>query len=190
MIHYGVDEDIEYGKNAEILIEGTYGYLVPLKNANIKLNINEKESAIKTDNYGFYVCNYTSYKIGKNTVTISYPGNANFKAATATETFNVIVTKPIQTYITMNNIKSTTLGNYATISGHYYYSNNIPLTQTTMRLNINGQTYTTKTDNNGYFTYNYKTNKAGTNKVIISYPGNTNFKSTTATKTFVVSNNL
>ena len=150
------------------------------------ININGYKYTAKTDQTGYFSLGYWTEKVGSNTVTVSYHGNNNFKAATATKSFNVIITSPIPTYITLNNIKEVTQGQTTTISGHYYYSNNIPLTQTTMRLNINGQTYTTKTDNNGYFTYNYKTNKAGTNTVTVTYPGNNNFQYASNSKTFNV----
>ena len=152
----------------------------------MRININGKQVTAKTDQTGYFTYNYKTDRVGKNTATITYPGNTNFQKATATKTFNVKITSPIPTYITLNNIKEVNNGQTTTISGHYYYSNNIPLTQTTMRLNINGQTYTTKTDNNGYFTYNYKTNKAGTNTLTIEYPGNNNFQYASSYKTFNV----
>ena len=55
-----------------------------------------------------------------------------------------------------------------------------------MRININGQTYTAKTDNSGYFKYDYKTTKSGTNTVTVTYPGNTNFKAASDSDTFNV----
>ena len=62
----------------------------------------------------------------------------------------------------------------------------MPLTQTTVTININGQKYYAKTDNSGYFRYDYKTSKSGTNTVTVSYPGNSNFQSASEYTTFNV----
>ena len=178
--------DVAYGASTTISGYYYYGNKIPLTYTNMRLNINGQQVLAKTDDKGYFTYSYKANRVGKNTVTVSYPGNSNFKSATATKTFNVKITSPISTYIKLDNIKEVTVGQTATISGHYYYSNDIPLTYTPMKVNINGQQYTAKTDGNGYFTCNYKTTKNGTGTVTVSYPGNTNFKSATATKTFYV----
>jgi hypothetical protein len=179
-------QEVAYGGYTTISGYYYYGNNIPLILTTMRLNINGKQVTSKTDNKGYFTYSYKTERVGKNTVTVSYPGNDNFKSATATKTFNVKITSPIYTYITLNSIKEVTNGQTTTISGHYYYGNNIPLIQTTMRLNINGKTYSAKTDDNGYFIYNYKTTKDGSNTVTVSYPGNTNFKSATSSKTFNV----
>ena len=152
----------------------------------MRLNINGQQVTAKTDANGYFTYNYKTTKDGSNTVTVSYQGNTNFKSATTTKTFNVKSNGPQYTYIKLNSIKEVTVGNTVTISGYYLYGNDIPLTYTTMRLKINGQQVTAKTDAKGYFTYTYKTTKSGTNNVTVTYPGNTNFKSATITKAFNV----
>ncbi len=163
-----------------------YGNDIPLTYTNMRLNINGQTDTSKTDKNGYFTYSYKATLAGTNTVTVSYPGNDRFQKATATQTFNVKGTGPQDTYIKLNNIKDVAYGDYTTISGNYYYGTDIPLTYTNMRLNINGQTYTAKTDNKGYFTYNYKTTKDGKNTVTVTYPGNTNFKQASSTKTFNV----
>ena len=166
-----------------------YGNNIPLTYTPMTININGEKYTLKTDSKGYFSDIFWADKIGKNTVTVSYHGNNNFKAATATKTFTVKTTDPVYTYISLNDIADVKIGNYITIKGYYKYGNGYPLTQTTMRININGQTYTTKTDNNGYFRYDYKTTKSGTNTVTVSYPGNTNFQKAYATKKFEVEEN-
>ena len=180
--------DVAYDVFAVINGYYYYGNNIPLTYTPMTISVNGKIiETVKTDGKGFFSCDYLPSDVFKNTVTVSYHGNKNFKAATATKTFNVKITSPIVTYVDMNEIDKVEVGKYTTISGYYLYGNGVPLKQTTMRLNINGQQYTAKTDNKGYFTYNYKTNKSGTNTVIVSYPGNTNFLATSTTKTFKVS---
>ena len=179
-------KEVSYGDYAYISGYYYYGNDIPLTYTPMTININGQKYTAKTDNKGFFSYNHITDKVFKNTATVSYHGNSKFKAASATKTFNVKITNPIYTYITLNTIQEVNNGQYTTISGHYYYGKDLPLTQTTMKLIINDKTYSAKTDNKGYFTYNYKTNKDGSNTVKVSYPGNTNFKSATATKTFNV----
>ena len=181
----------EVAYNSYTTISGYYYYgnNQPLRSTPMRININGKTYTTTTNNNGYFTYNYQTEKVFKNTATVTYPGNSRFKAATTSQSFNVKITNPINTYINLNNINDVTNGNTATISGYYYYGNNQPLTSTPMRININGQQYATYTNNNGYFTYNYKTNKAGTNTVTVTYPGNKNFKQATTTKTFNVKTN-
>ena len=178
--------DVELGETTAISGHYYYGLLKPLTYTPMTLNINSEKYTVKTDKNGYFTYNYTTNKAGSNIVTVSYHGNQNFKAATATQTFNVKSTGPQYTYIKLNNIKEVECGNYTTISGYYYYGNDIPLTYTPMSININGEKFTAKTDNNGYFTYNYKTDTPGINMVTVSYHGNSKFKAASATKTFNV----
>jgi len=179
-------KDVNLGDT--VTISGYYYYdqNKPLKQTTMTLNINGAKYYAKTDNNGYFTYNYKTTKTGTNTITAFYAGNTRFKEATSSKTFNVKSVGPQYTYITLNNIKEVKLGEYTTISGYYYYDQAKPLRQTTMTLNINGAKYYAKTNSNGYFTYNYKTIKAGTNNVTVSYPGNTNFKAASTTKTFNV----
>ena len=179
-------KDTAIGNTVSISGYYYYGNDKPLTSTTMRLNINGQTFTAKTNNNGYFTYNYKTTKTGPNTVTVSYPGNAKFKAATATKTFNVKGAGPQYTYITLNNIADVAYGGYATINGHYYYGNNKPLTYTNMRININGKQVTAKTDQTGYFTYNYKTDRIGKNTATVTYPGNTNFQKATATKTFNV----
>jgi len=181
-------KDVNLGDT--VTISGYYYYdqNKPLKQTTMTLNINGAKYYAKTDNNGYFTYNYKTTKTGTNTITAFYAGNIRFKEATSSKTFNVKSVGPQYTYITLNNIKEVKLGEYTTISGYYYYDQAKPLRQTTMTLNINGAKYYAKTNSNGYFTYNYKTTKTGTNTLTVSYPGNTNFKAATTTKTFNVKN--
>ena len=180
--------DVPYGNYALISGHYYYGNNIPLTYTTMTININGDKYTAKTDNTGYFSYYYKTEKVGKNTVTVSYHGNNNFKAASATKTFNVKITSPIYTYIYLYNVDDVKLGEYTTISGYYEYGNGYPLTQTTMTININGQKYYTKTDNDGYFCYYYKTSKVGTNTVTVSYPGNSNFKGASDSCSFLVYN--
>ncbi|MBE6486733.1 MAG: hypothetical protein E7Z85_07840, partial [Methanosphaera stadtmanae] len=178
----------EVNKGETVTISGNYYYdqSKPLRLTTMTININGAKYYAKTNDNGYFSYSYKTNKAGTNTVTVSYPGNTRFKGATSTKTFNVKSTGPQYTYITLNNLKEVNMNEITTISGYYYYDQSKPLRQTPMTININGNKYYSRTNDNGYFSFNYKTNKAGTNTVTVSYPGNTRFKGATITKTFNV----
>jgi len=176
-------------KNGEyVTISGYYRYdqAKPLRQTAMTININGAKYYARTNDNGYFTYSYKATKAGTNTVTVSYPGNTRFKSASVTKTFNVKSTGPQDTYILLNNINDVNNGQYVTISGYYYYGDSKPLRQTAMTININGAKYYARTNDNGYFTYSYKTTKDGSNSVTVSYPGNNNFKATNSTKTFNV----
>ena len=178
----------EVNQGETVTISGNYYYdqSKPLRLTTMTININGAKYYAKTNDNGYFSYSYKTNKAGTNTVTVSYPGNTRFKGATSTKTFNVKSIGPQYTYINLNNLKEVNMDEITTISGYYYYDQSKPLRQTAMTININGIKYYSRTNDNGYFSLNYKTNKAGTNKVTVSYPGNTRFKGATITKTFNV----
>ena len=164
------------GSNVTISGKYYYGNYIPLTFTTMRININGKTYTAKTDDYGWFYYKYIPTKDGTYNVTAYYPGNTNFKGSNESKTFEVKTPKPIYTHIYLNEIKDVTIGETSTISGYYYHINELPLTYTNMRINIDGKTYTAKTDNNGFFTFKYKQNKTETQKVTVSYPGNSNFE--------------
>ena len=182
--------DVEFDSYAYISGYYYYGNNIPLTYTTMTINVNGEKYTAKTDNEGYFYYYYDVSKIGKKTVTVSYHGNNNFKAASATKTFNVRISSPIYTYIDLYDVSDVKMGEYTTIRGYYKYRYGNPLTQTTVTININGQKYYAKTDNSGYFRYDYKTTKSGTNTVTVSYPGNSNFQYAYATEKFNVEENL
>ena len=155
-----------------------------LKKAPVTININGKYYKTTTDNYGYFSYQVKPTKTGTNQITVTYPGNNKFIKSSAQTTINIPIVKA--TKITMDSISETTLGDYVYITGQFTDNNYNALKNTNIRLTINGKNYNTKTDEYGYYYYPYKTNKAGTNKVTPTYPGNSNYKASSTTKTFTV----
>jgi len=179
-------KDVNLGDSVSISGYYRYDQAKPLRQTAMTININGAKYYARTNDNGYFTYSYKATKAGTNTVTVSYSGNTRFKSASVTKTFNVKSTGPQDTYILLNNINDVNNGQYVTISGYYYYGDSKPLRQTAMTININGAKYYARTNDNGYFTYSYKTTKDGSNSVTVSYPGNNNFKATNSTKTFNV----
>lgn len=174
------------GKTVTISGRYTYGQSKPLRQTSMIVNVNGGKAYTKTDKNGYFSYTCMANKTGINKVTVSYPGNDKFKGASATKRFTVESSAPQETYISLNSIPGRDLGDTVTVSGHYYYGLNQPLRQTSMLVNVNGHKAYAKTDNNGYFSYEYTTTRSGVNTVSVSYPGTDRFKGATAMKVFTV----
>ena len=156
----------------------------PLKNSQLILNINDKKYTTKTYDYGKFTYKYKTTNAGNNEVTISFIGNSKYLKSSTQKTFTV--KNKINTKITINNIPPTNYKNTVTITGKLTDKRGNTIKNTQLNLNINGKQYKTKTDKQGTYTYKYKTNKAGNNKITVTYNGNTNYKSSTNSTTFTV----
>ncbi|WP_323735872.1 hypothetical protein PXD04_08255 [Methanosphaera sp. ISO3-F5] len=157
-----------------------------LKKAPVTININGKYYKTTTDNYGYFYYQAKPTKAGTNTITITYPENNKFLSSSFQTTIDIPIVKA--TKITLDSISKTTLGNYVDITGQFTDNNYNSLKNSNIVLTINGKNYNTKTDEYGYYYYSYKTTKTGTNKVTATFKGNTNYKASSITKTFTVTN--
>jgi len=177
----------EYTDN--VVISGRYtdnnGYRLIL--TPLTINIGTERFIVKTDDNGYYKYNYKTSKIGINNVSVSYPGNAHYQQANTKTSFTV--TKKT-TILTLNNITNVQFSENVVISGRYTDNNGYRLRLTPITINIGTERFIVKTDDNGYYKYNYKTSKIGINNVSVSYPGNDKYKGDNKKNTFNVINAL
>ncbi|MBR0472857.1 MAG: hypothetical protein IJI98_09210 [Methanosphaera sp.] len=99
---------------------------------------------------------------------------------------NTGTTSKIKTKLTLNKIKNTQYKKNTTITGSYEDANGRKLKNTLLQIKVNNKTYKTKTNNKGTYKYTIRANTPGTNKVIISYPGNKRYTGTSIKDTFQV----
>jgi len=140
-----------------------------LRNANIYITINKEKYHILTDANGTYTLNYTPTIKGTNNITIQYKGNKNYEATNITTTFEVDKDLIIKSSYYRDNITIKAL----------ITENNKPQKNKDVKLTINNETTTLKTDENGIIEYTTKSTTAGTNTLKITY----NNKTTTQTFT-------
>jgi len=77
-----------------------------IKNTKITFNVNGATYSNTTDSYGYYDLKYKTSKVGTNTVTASYAGNANYMSSSVKKTFTV--TNPYKTFeISLSKGKTT-----------------------------------------------------------------------------------
>ena len=99
---------------------------------------------------------------------------------------NTGTTSKIKTKLTLNKIKNTQYKKNTTITGSYEDANGRKLKNTLLQIKVNNKTYKTKTNNKGTYKYTIRANTPGTNKVIISYPGNKRYTGTSIKGIFQV----
>lgn len=86
----------------------------------------------------------------------------------------------------INPISNTQFTDKVIISGRYVDTSGTNLTYTTLKLMINSQEHTVKTNSYGIYSYTYKTDTVGTNNVSVSYYGNNRYHGANETVTFNV----
>ncbi|WP_302852626.1 hypothetical protein, partial [Methanosphaera stadtmanae] len=174
---------IEIGKNTSI--EGTlkdeFGHV--LSNFNITLDIGGKLVNVTTNEFGYYKTTFIPTQEETISIIGFYGGNALYNQV---ENKTIINVTKINTTITLNNIKTTTYGNNAQISGTLtdIYGNIISNVNVTLMIN-NRQVIVT-TDEKGVFTYTYKTDFVDINEVQAIYYGNDTYKMNGDIKYFLV----
>ena len=138
-----------------VTINGTlkdeFGHV--LSNFNITLNIGGKLVNVTTNEFGYYKTTFIPTQEETISIIGFYGGNALYNQV---ENKTIINVTKINTTITLNNIKTTTYGNNAQISGTLtdIYGNIISNVNVTLMIN-NRQVIVT-TDEKGVFTYTYK----------------------------------
>ena len=173
----------EIGKNTSI--EGTLKdeFDHVLSNFNITLNIGGKLVNVTTNEFGYYKTTFIPTQEETISIIGFYGGNALYNQV---ENKTIINVTKINTTITLNNIKTTTYGNNAQISGTLtdIYGNIISNVNVTLMIN-NRQVIVT-TDEKGVFTYTYKTDFVDINEVQAIYYGNDTYKMNGDIKYFFV----
>ena len=154
-----------------------------LANTNITIIVNGNIFKATTDVNGVYNYGYTIDVTGLHRVDVIYSGNTTHFSSNNNTSFNV---RKIDTNLSINTINDTTISSNVEVSGTLTdeYENILP--NTTITININGQEYTTTTDNNGKYNYTYMVNTLDQNTVIVNYPGDDKYNSATTFTTFNV----
>ena len=174
--------DVNYNTNITVSGKLTDSHNNPLKQTNINLIFNGVEKQLKTDNKGVYTFTNQSKKVGSNTITINFSGNEYYLGSDNKVTFKVI-NKPTKLGYDVFDVE---YGEYTNITGYLVDDDWQNLIKTLVTININGKNYSTRTDTEGNFYYQYKTEKTGTNNITISFKGTEYYSPVSTSKTFTV----
>ena len=174
--------NISYNKNVTITGKLTDNNNNPLKRTKIRVNFNGVEKQVTTDDNGFYTYTNQTNKVGSNTITVNFTENNDYLSSNSKITFKVINKPTILDF----DVFDVEYGEDATITGYLVDNDLIDLINTPVTININGVNYSTKTDSNGYFYYQYKSEIPGLNNVTVSFEGTDLYSPSSANKSFTV----
>ncbi len=179
-------EDIEAVKKGEtVTITGTLtdhnGNT--LANKVVRLLINNGRKTLKTDADGAYTFDYALTKIGENTITATFEGDNYYTETTETITVEALA---LSTQITIDPLDTIVKGTKATFTGTLTDENGEAIANAQVKLNINGNTKTLKTDSEGRFTHTFTMNTVGENTITATYAGSTSYEAAEAITTVEV----
>ncbi len=155
----------------------------PVKNAKLKVFVDNKEYTVTTDNQGTFKFEYYPTYIGEHHILTEYDGNYSHEKNYTTLNFNV--TK-IKTKITIT--ATNTYSNEETsIKGKLTDIKNKAIANAKVTIYDGKNIITTvTTDKNGEYTLKYKTTKTGKINLTSEYDGNDNYTSTKNTTSITV----
>lgn len=150
---------------------------------NVTVKVNGKEYKVTTGSDGSYSKTVTADTSGKNNVTVTYNGSEKYLSTSNKTTFNV---EKSATKLTVNKINDTSIGSKAKVTGKLLDETGKAVSNATIKVTVDGKTYTTKTNNDGSFAVDAVTNTSGKLKVKVNYSGSDNYTSSSTTSTVTV----
>ena len=175
--------DVDYRDTITISGKVTTNTGEVVANTDITVSFNDKDQQVKTDYEGVFTTTAKVTTVGINEVTVTFVGNETIIGASTTTTFTankrdiqIIVDELTQVYYRDN----------ITIIGKLTDKDNTKFKNANIFITLNGEEQHLMTDENGTFTFNFKANKTGTNKLVITYKGNKNYNKAKITNTFEV----
>ena len=149
---------------------------------DLKVTLNGKTYTARTNSSGQASISLYNVTPGTYTATISYKGSGNYKASTTTA--QVTVTKAA-TIITAPDVTATYKDPNGKLVSTIVNEHGKPLV-VTMKVELDGKTYSAKTDSNGQMSVSTANLAPGTYTAKISYKGSSNYESSSTTANVVI----
>ena len=181
------DTAVQYGdSNSKFTAKLTNSNGTPLS-ANIIININGVDHALKTNFKGQASVSTADLKPGEYTATITYKGNSKYNPSSTTA--RVIVNNKLTSIITAED----TTVQWGDLNSKLYakltHSQGTPLSANII-ININGMNYALKTNSKGQANISTADLPEGEYTATITYKGNSKYNPTTTTVRVIVNNKL
>ena len=174
--------DAKYNANVTITGMLINDDSIGLSNQVVTLTIGDKTVDVKTRNGVFeYTTRFKT--LDEQTITATYAGNDKYLASEDTTTFTIAKQDVVVTYDVIKDVK---YGENVTITGKFTDSEGKAISNSNVKITIDGKKYYAKTDKNGLFTLSTKVTTIGENEVTIGYSGNANYNAYETTTTFNV----
>ena len=172
--------DVRY--KSDVVISGilTSQKGMALSGQTVTLTIGDKTVDVTTKNGEF---EYTTVfkSVGEQIITASYVGSDNYVASDASVTFDVAKQDVV---VTVDPIADSAYGDNVTITGKFSDVDGKAISNSNVRVFVNGKKFLAKTDKTGTYTLSVKVNALGENNVTVGYAGNDNYNSYEDTTTF------
>ncbi|AWX32791.1 hypothetical protein AW729_06630 [Methanosphaera sp. BMS] len=175
--------NVTVGQNATITITLLDENSNKLSNQFVTVIINNQTDTTKTNGEGCAVIYYQSTSPGLNNITATYDSTTQYNTSNSTANFHVF---KHQTNITLTT-KPIKINESEEITGMATDENNKAISNLQLDLLVNGEIFSTKTDENGYYTYMYEPIIAGLHDVLIDLHDDEFYNDSTIEGTFNVS---
>ena len=176
-------EEVNAGTNVTITGKFMDDLDKAISNSNIHVYVNDKKFMVRTDKNGEYTLSALVTKVGENTLSVGYGGNTKYNAYEYTSTFNAGKQDVIVTYDTITEVKA---GTNVTITGTFTDNLGKVLSNSNVRLYVNGVKYYAKTDKTGKYTLSTLVTKVGINNLTVGYGGSAKYNEYNVNTTFTV----
>ena len=172
------DVTVKYGDaNGKFIATLTNAEGTPLS-ANIIINLNGKDYAMKTNSKGQASVSTAKLKVGEYTATVTYKGNSKY--APSTTTAKVIVTDKLISKVSADDVTV----NYGDANCKFIATltnaEGTPLSANIV-INLNGVNYAMKTNSKGQASVSTKDLAPGEHKATVTYKGNSKYAPSTTT---------
>ncbi len=184
IVTYEPISDVNFGENVTITGKFMTSNGKVISNSNVKIYINGVKYLIKTDKTGTYFLSVQTTQTGINKVSIGYSGNDKYEAYETNTTFTVLGKQPV--IVTYEPINDVNFGENVTITGKFMTSNGKVISNSNVKIYINGVKYLVRTDKTGTYFLSVQTTQTGINKVSIGYSGNDKYEAYETNTTFTV----
>uniref|UniRef100_UPI0025E09759 Ig-like domain-containing protein n=1 Tax=Methanosphaera sp. TaxID=2666342 RepID=UPI0025E09759 len=183
IVTYDPVMEVPAGTNVTITGKFTDNLGKAIVKSNVKIFVNGVKYYAKTDSTGKYSLSVLVTKVGTNNLSVGYSGNAKYNAYEVNSTFTVGKQNVIVTYNKISDVKK---GNNVTITGKFTDNLGKAVTNSNVKITINGVKYYAKTDSTGKYTLSVATTKEGVNNVTIGYSGSAKYNAFETSTTFTV----
>ena len=161
--------DVKYGENITLTGKFTTTEEKAISNSNVRIFVNGKKYLARTDKTGTYTLNVKVTNIGENTVKVGYGGNTYYNDYETSMVFNATKQDVI---VTVDSIADKKVGENVTLTGTFSSVNGKSISNSNVRIFINGKKYIARTDSTGRYNLTVTITKEGINSITVGYYGN------------------
>ncbi len=153
-----------------------------VKGETVTIKVNGKTYTATTGGYGYFTINHTITSYDDLNISMSYAGSSGYYSCSNSTVYKV--KKPTNIY--MYSRSNDKVGSTIKVSGKLQYNNGEGIKGETVKINVNGKTYTATSGGYGYFTVNYTITSNENLNVKFTYDGSKLYEKSTNSTVYTV----